>query len=223
MTVTGQEVLKASFVLVGAHLLGTPEQLQAFQNAIDTDVASSGFSLNIGATANAQEAVHVLTVNRDRITLDLSPARSSITREYPTKEELGRLAEIAGLAVANSGTELRPQAFGYNVELVYLQDSELPASQYIAQRLFASDLPAVAESTVSGGAGTLSFVDGTTNWNFTIEPRFRDGKTEKVFLSLNMHREEKRMPSEHEIKDSLRRTWEEAMAFARRFDESENS
>ena len=223
MTVTGQEVLKASFVLVGVRLLAASEQLEAFQQVIDTDVVSTGVGLNVGAPGDTQDTVHVLTISRDRITLELSSARSGVTREYPTKEELGRLAEIAGLAVANSGAGLQPRAFGYNVELVYLQDSHLPATQYIATRLFASDLPAVAESTVSGGAGTLSFVDGTTNWNFTIEPRFRDGKTEKVFLSLNMHREEKRMPSEHEIKDSLRRTWEEAMAFARRFDESENS
>lgn len=220
MTATVQDVLKANIVLVGVHLLAASEQLEAFQQAVDTDVVSSGFGLNVGATGNTQDTVHVLTISRDRITLELSSAKSTIERDYPSDEDLDRLGDIAGLALEKTGSAVHARAFGYNVELVYVQDSGLPATEYLAQRLFAGALPTVGESQLSGGRGTLSFVDGTTHWNVSVESRFRNDKTAKVFLSLNMHANEQRVPSEDEIKASLRRTWKEAITFIERIDES---
>ena len=95
----------------------------------------------MGSIANVlsglTEQNRILTLRRERIELNLSPSRSLIAREYPDQADFERLDEVATLAIAN--TELadkRPQAFGYNIEMVFEQDTQQPAIYYLGERLF---------------------------------------------------------------------------------------
>ena len=74
-----------------------------------------------------------------------------------------------------------------------------------------------------GGAGRLVFRDAAGRHTFSIEPRFGDETTSRVFLSLNLHKEEKKLPSEGELWTSLNDLWTEAEAFMNRLDEREVS
>ena len=134
------------------------------------------------------------------------------------------MTEVAGMAIAN--TELQnPQvrAFGYNVELVYDQDSGSPATEYLAHQLFADDYPRNEGWHLEGGSAKLTFRSNGLSWIVTIEPRFNDANTKKVFLSMNLHRNEQRIPETDEIQNSLETTWDQATTFVKRLDESGRS
>ena len=122
MAIQIEDVLKAEMVLVGLGLLSSPQEYEAFRSQAKTDVFISGQTMTIEALTNVAEAGRTISLNRDRIVLDLSPSRSSIRREYPSKGDLERLAEVAALAIEQSsqGRE-NLRAFGYNIELIYDQ------------------------------------------------------------------------------------------------------
>ena len=220
MAVRFQEVVKANLVLVGFHLLSSQQAVESFKSQAGTEVVSAGIGfvadMNSGLTAPGQS----LVLNRDRITLETSSSRSAVIRDYPERENLSRFAEIAGLAISNStdSSDVAPSAFGYNVEMVYDQDSGAPAFYYLASRLFKHSLPGVGGGLLVGGTGQLIFDENGRRWQVNVEPRFKDGATSRLFLSLNMHRNEQRLPEEDEIEASLDETWNKAWEFATRLD-----
>ena len=221
MAVEVQDVLKANIVLLGVELLTSgPEELDAFRDAVDTEVGIAP-NLVLGGPLPNIEASGTLTLNRDRIVVEISPSRSTIAREYPSFEDLGRLAEVAGYAIAETDLgDRRPRAFGYNIELVYDQDSGLPAVRYLADRLFAAEISSNEGWQLIGGAGRLVFEDENGKpRNITIEPRFDDRAPTKISMILNVHENEQRLPAEDEIKNSLEETWRQAHEFVNRLDE----
>ena len=221
MAVTMTDVLKANFVLVGFGLLNTQNELTAFQKAANADVVPAGSSVIVGPPTNAAESGRLLSINRDRITLELFPSRSVITRDYPLEQDLDRLAEVADYAVTNTGSGVQQlRAFGYNIEMVYDQDSEQTAYRYISERLFSGDILGEKGWHLAGGAATLIFEEDTKRWSIKFEPRFRDFAATKVFLGLNLHIAEQPMPSREEINSSLREAWRCAHDFVNRMDES---
>lgn len=220
MAVEVQDVLKANFVLVGVGLVTKPEELDAFRDAVDTEV-EIGPNLFLGGSLPSIEAGGTVTLNRDRIVLNLSSSGSTIAREYPSRDDLARLAEVAGYAIAETDLGDRlPRAFGYNIELVYDQDSGLSAVQYLGDRLFAAEISGHEGWQLIGGAGRLIFDEGGKPRNITIEPRFDDRAPTKIFMSLNVHENEQRLPNEDEIRNSLEETWRQAHEFVERLDES---
>ena len=219
MAVDVQDVLKANIVLLGVGLLTKSEELDAFRDAVDTEV-EIGPNLFLGGPLPNIEASGMVTLNRDRILVHVFPSRSTIAREYPSFEDLGRLAEVAGYAIAKTDLEdRRPQAFGYNIELVYDQDSGLPAVRYLADRLFAAEISGNEGWQLIGGAGRLVFDEDGKPRSITIEPRFDDRAATKISMSLNVHENEQRLPDEGEIKDALEETWRQAHEFVNRLDE----
>ena len=213
-----EDVLESSFVLLGIGLLSTPAERDAFINQCNTEVTSeTGIGIASAGTSRTQENIHILKLNRDRITLEISPGRCSIKREYPAKLDLQRLAEICYLSIANSNlNDAVPGAFGYNVILLYRPDSGVTASSYLGERLFAralmqdEEIELLPTSEIVGGMGQISFDIEGRRWNLTVEPRFKDLNTTTIYLNLNYHFSEKRLPVHDEISESLRKTWNQA-------------
>ena len=214
MAATRKEVLKANIVLVGVGLLGTQESLDAFSGSVDSDIVPAGAGLITNVPAGTLEPGYALSLNRERITLELSPSRSAINRDYPSgKNDLCTLAEIAGLAIESTSPDTA-RAVGYNIELIYDQDSGTPASQYLAQRLFNADLISSDTWRLVGGAGRIIFDENGHSWRISIEPRFNDETSSRVFLSLNLHIGKDHLPEEREIEQYLRSAWDQAHNFA---------
>ena len=220
MATTVQDVLNVNLVLVGVGLLNKPEEFNEFRDAVATDVVVAGSGLVIGIPTNTAETGRTLTLNRDRIALDISPSRSVIRRDYPLYGDLDRLAEVIGHAITKTDIKSQePQAFGYNIELVYDQDSGIPALQYLAKRLFAANLPGNEGWELIGGTSRLLFEGGEARWSVTVDSRFNDEAATKIFLSLNMHRAETRLPRLDEVRASLQEVWTQAHNFAIQLDE----
>ena len=136
MAATLHDVVSANLVLVGVGLLNEPSEFERFRNALDTDIRPE-----VGLVANVStgltEPSRTFTLHRERIALNLSPSRSTISREYPDESDFARLAEVAALAIESTDlADGKPQAFGYNIEMVFNQDTGQSAIQYLGERLF---------------------------------------------------------------------------------------
>lgn len=214
MAVNLEDVLSASLVLVGVELLNEAGVVERFRNELAPDLR-----LEIGMVVNGATGLHepsrTLTLGKDRIQLTLHGSRSTIAREYPGDMGLARLAEVAARAIELTGSEgIVPQAFGYNIELVCDQDSGQPALRYIGNRLFASLPIDEPGRDFVGGTGQLIYADADGQRTITVQPRFNAPDTSRVFLSLNLHKEEQRFPNAAEIQATLSEIQQEALAFA---------
>ena len=145
-------------------------------------LAATGLIANI--PSGNTEPGQTLTLNRDRIELELSRSRSSISRDYPLRGDLLRLAEVAGHAISNSTLEVgRLRAIGFNIELIFDQHSGASAFEYLSRRLFAVDPLGGKDWQLMGGAGRLIFNDSGRRWTISVEPRFNDATESRVFLT----------------------------------------
>ena len=158
---------------------------------------------------------HLLTLQRERITLDLAPGRSSISRDYPDEEGIERLAEVANFAICQSNLENQDlRAFGFNLEVVYELPPDKTAYQFLASNIFAPNIAQNSEYVLTDGLPRMSFQRGNDHWNIAIEPRFRNADNSKMFMNLNLHKASGTMPAKDEIHDALRSTWDHARIFA---------
>ena len=221
MVATIQDVINANLVLVEFQLLRTSQDIEEFKNAVGSDVEVAGMGLFANIPTGRAEPGYALNLRKDRIALELSPPRSTIGMEYPTREGLARLANVACLAIASTSSELdAPQAFGFNVEVVFNQDSGNPASRYLSDRLFSSKQLGSEDWELVGGSGKFIFNDGGTRWTFDVEPRFNVENESRVFLRVNLHKSENRVPDKEEIQGSLEKAWDEIHNFMDRLDRS---
>ena len=215
MAIEFGDVLKADLVLVGFPLLDRPGEIEAFR-AEYKEARISGGGVNIDVQSNKAEQGQVVTLDRDRITLELFPSRAVIRREYPTDEvDLTRLAEVAYHAIsitAIRGKMLR--AYGFNLDLIYDQDSGRPAYGYLADRLLSGGLQQMNEWQLSGAATRVTYFSGEDQWQIAIEPRFGDPLTNTVFLNVNLHISASQLPDLDAINDSLKQVWKWAHDFA---------
>ncbi len=223
MAMTLEDVLSVNLVLVGVELLHEPDMVERFRNELAHDLRLEVGMVVLGATG-VPEPSRILTMSRDRIQLTLHASRSTIAREYPDDLGLTRLAHVADRAIELTNLEGKaPQAFGYNMELVFDQDSGQPAIQYIGNRLFGNLPTGVPGRNLVGGTGQLIFSDSAGQWTISIQPRFNDSDTRRVFLSLNLHKQEQRFPDEAEIQTTLEQIRQETLAFADRLERAESS
>ena len=223
MSVRLEDVLQVNFVLVGIRLLNTPDERAAFNRIIDTEVSEAP---GVGElTFNAPEGTPIdlapktLTLNRDRISLTLLPDRSTISRDYPLKkDDLERLGDVAKYAIDRSNLEAQQlRAFGFNIDVVYELTTEETAIQFIGNRMFAPNLFQEAGYGFVGGQCRLYLIRNGQPWNITIEPRRGDLSTNKVFVSLNLHRAESKIPSRYEIRKSLQEVWAQTLSIMEGF------
>lgn len=225
MTAKVQDVLKANLVLVGVGLINNREELEEFDRAVNSEIRIDGGGMMVNAQAMMTEPVRAITIPKDRISLELSPTRSVISRDYPLRDDLNRLAMVAGRAINSTDLNAsKPRAFGFNIELVYDQDSEAPAFGYLAERIFAHDFPINKEWKLIGGAGRLLFNNREGNvWTVNVEPRFNDQSTTKVFLTLNLHVDQQRLPNEDEISRFFLEVWDQAYSLAEMIDKHDRN
>ena len=221
MSVIIHDVLEANLVLVGIGLLDKPDEKAAFANQSGTEVrATSGVALVESSSPQTPSNIEVLTLERDRVTLELCQPRTTVKMRYPSMESLPRLAEIVDLAIANSNVdEALPRAFGYNFDLIYSPDQPTKASSYVGNRIFACGALASAGLNVVGGMGTIEFESDSNRWKVNLEPRFKDDESTKVYLSLNLHIPEARFPNSTEVTSSLKRIWIKAHNLVQAIDE----
>ena len=205
MAVRVEDVLQVNLIVVGVNLINTQEELDALRREVGVEIVTGEARLG----AELVERTHDL--NRDRIMIRSTPERTAIAREYPEESDLGRLAQVAGLAVENTDlTGQEMQALGYNVELVYESDTKEPALKYLAGHLFKSSLLR-GDAEISGGAARLFYTKGGRTWQARLEPRFNDDATTKIFAALNLHQADADLSSlgEPSIRDSLKLLWDE--------------
>ena len=221
MSTTEPTVVSANLVLVGANLLEDPNAFGDFRVEFDPDMQTE-FGMVTEVPSGVTEPSRKVNLNRDRIVLHLSASRSSIVREYPAAlSDLGKLSEVAWSAIRRSksgGKE--PRAFGFNIELVYDQNSAESALQYLGSRLFKNLSLGKEDWRLTGGTGTVIFTDsGSRQWILNVRQRPGDDSTSRVFLGLNLHNDVPRMPEEEEITQSLEDLWVEAHRIVNQLDE----
>ena len=234
MPIELEDVLKANVVLLGVALLGEQHQRDKFAGLVGTEIISETLISSemlisgavplrptIGSPTNVAETGLVLNLHRDRIQLISAPSRTSIERQYPTFDDLERLAEVGGYAI--DLTDLRgqtPIVFGFNIEAVYRQTEETPSERYLAERLFSHRRFGIEEWSLVGGGGKLSFEGNDGRWTFTVEPRGNDPSGRRVYLSLNLHRDRQQAPNREGILISLQEMWRRSQDFATQLDAS---
>lgn len=219
MSLYDHEVIKINLSLMGARLLSEPDQVARFSASVGEEVVPVGANLVFRDDQRPLEHATRLELPKDRIAIVLGANGSGIERAYPSTSDLPRLTEVVTLAADSSELgDALPTAHGYNLEMVYRQDSGENAHRYLGQRLFGGDAFAAQGWSVDGGAGRLNYESPDGRWEFIVEPRFRARDTDKVFLLLNLHRELPGMPSREDIVASFKLLWDQAHELGHRID-----
>ncbi len=217
MAVRVRDVLKTSVVLVGARLLDTPDARAKFDAEVGAEVSESGIGIpgipiDILSGPSGVGLAQKLALERDRITLELTPDRTVINRDYPSNGDLAQLAEIIALAIksSNDAYSIDLRAIGFNAEVVYEQTSGSTAFRFLAERVFAPSLFQNAGYELRGGAARLRLTKDTNIWNISIEPRFNNPESDNIFASFNLHINTTQLPDMEQIKASLEEVWSQA-------------
>lgn len=216
MAVELQDILKANLVLLGLDLLKTEEELAAFRRDVGMEVVDRPLP-NINVSPGNTVTPRALTLDRERTVLEMSPIRTVVHRNYPDVKDFDRISEIAALAIDKTDlTGSEPTVLcGYNLDLVFSQDSDPSAFTYLADRLFDVGLSQGLEWPLSGGSADLVFVDPARHqWTFTVQPRAFDPSGASVYLSLNRQIDSPQpIPHKDEITQSLLECREQAIKF----------
>lgn len=223
MAIIVQDVLKANLVLAGVRLLSSPKEQRSFDQQAGTEVlkASASIPIDIPLLTGPQELelAQKLRLDRDRIEIEVVGNQTFIGMEYPSNETLGRLAEVAVLAIRSSSiADHNLSAVGFNLEMVCTQDSGLSAYEFLTNRVFAPNLFQAAGYQIRGGAAKLLLTRGEEIWNITLEPRFNNPEENRLFASFNLHQNTNRMPKPDTIKPTLESVWDQAHLIMSQFD-----
>ena len=225
VTVRVQDVLKANLALVGVGLLSSDEERERFGKGVGTDVAGAIAGIGLppipGLTTRGQdlELGQRLRLDRDRIELEIVGDRTIIGIEYPSKDTLDRLAQVAILAIRSSNiSDHDLKGVGFNLEAVYELTSGLSAYEFLAERVFAPNLFQAAGYSLRGGSARLHFTRGEEIWNITLEPRFNSPEETRLFASFNLHQNTNRLPKPDSIKPTLESVWDQAHLITSHFD-----
>ena len=210
MAVKKFDLIAIEFVIVGVELLNTPQSLGRFGSTFReyrwTPVSQAQNGFGDGRR---------VSLDRERIFLDLTATRSRVRQEYPAEDGFPDLAELVSRTFDITDNPAgRVGSHGYNIEVSYEQDSERSAFSYIAQTVFAG-LGTIQDWNLVGGmAAAVRFEDahGVIR-NIQIEPRFRNESFQRVYLHMNVHVNSNRVPTTGEIASGLSLALEDAKKF----------
>ena len=208
-----QDLLNASIVFLGIELMNKPQAGESLRAATDAEVVGSEVGFSVSASG-APESARRFILPRDRISLDITSGRSSVTMEYPP-DDFAQLAKVIACAIDNTEEGQRPAAFGYNMILVL--DSELtePAVKLLGNRLITSQSLGRESWDRIGGLGAIYFQDGLRRWTFNVEPRPReDLESKKLFMSVNLHLPNEELPAEQVVVETFSEMLNEARSLA---------
>ena len=132
------EVIRADVVLVGYRLLSTDASKEAFAARVFSEVveASPAPNLTVQLQPSAsQEALALfprrLRIEKDRITIEIAPDRTTVSMDYPPYMSLDRLCDVVGHAILASDVgDQSLRAFGFNMHLVFNLPEGLTAGQF---------------------------------------------------------------------------------------------
>ncbi|MCY3506561.1 MAG: hypothetical protein OXH41_10400 [Chloroflexi bacterium] len=205
MAFTVIDALRANLVFRGIRFLPEDSDFDDFREAMQTEV------IRRTEVVDDQQRIDVMLMSRERTSLLLGGDGSQIERQHPDRDDLALLADATSTCIDKStlGEDEVPEAYGYNMELVFDQDSEIPAGEYLASQMLGEALASsgVPWKSTSGGFDLRLEEEGRT-WTFQVEPRFWEKDTTRVFVKVNHHRDEQTLPSRHEILADLELTWD---------------
>lgn len=211
MTVRVQDVLTIDAVFVGLELLRNEREITACSAATGAEIIADGVII-AGSPQMPPIQGRVLRVPRNRMTLETSPHRTRVVKEYPSAiEDVALVVQLATQAIAD--TDLQggaPSAFGFNLQMVYDQDSGENAIRYLGSRLFIPTRDLHEQWGLVGGFGKLLFQEGPRQWTIALEPRLNALNAEKVFLDINLHVSVARLPEASEMEMLMRNLWNQA-------------
>lgn len=221
------EVLKISLVLIGLDLLNDQDGVNEFLDSVGSEVSVESLA---GVVLSHQAATVDRPVrfklDKDRLSVDILQHASWITKEYPEKGDLQRLAEVASLAIAKTDLENNsPTSLGYTIELIHDQNSSSTAISYLSERMFTENFLGNEEWKIVGGMGTLMIERNGQRLLVNLEPRFKDELATKVFITLGMYipDAEVAIPDESEINEKLLETWSQAHVLIESLDSYEKA
>lgn len=212
MSIKVQDFLNVNVVFNSIELLNTHASLKKFETFVDSEIViSEGTDVSINPHGPVSLKARTITIQKDRIFVDCSQVRSIAQRDYPSSPgDLARLADIVNYAFSCTEHTKTPANFGINIDMVCNQDSGHSASGYIAHNILSHSL--LENKSIISGSGTFTFLDEQQKqWAIRIEPRFKDLNTTKVFLSLNLHFNEPRIPNNNELRTFLDQIWTRAL------------
>ena len=202
-------------VLLGVEFLREQEQVQQFSDAmkdcgtLQTDyiILSPQGKPEVITRHVVSEANFMMEVQRDRTTMEL---------KTPSELDMERFAGFASLAseISDVGKTVIPSAYGFNVESIYQQHSGANTLQYLGDRMSLNQVRTEGGWEFVGGLASLSYVSDEGRWNLKAEPRFNELDTDKVYLQLNLHRTDQKIPSREETTASINSVWQKIYDFA---------
>ena len=203
-----QDVLLTDVVFLNVQLLALAHEAQACSVDIGTEIIPEGRTVNVGLPGSHEEGL-VWKLPRERILVESSPSRSRVMREYPRSiDEAMLITRVAVSAITHTDLKDRqPSAFGLNFQAVYGQSSEETAVRYLGRRAFNNSALLREGWEQIGGQGKLLFKEENRQWTVTLEPRLQDASTPNVFIDVNLHLAEQRIPPEDEMKTLLSTLW----------------
>ena len=218
-----EDIIKMNVVLAGVQLLASPVEKAAFSVSVNAEVREAlteGFAVSFGPSgiSTLQPSVakpSILALQKERITLDLAPGLSSISREYPEKSDIERLAEVASLAMSHSDLRSQElQAYGFNLEVVCGLPYGRTVIEFLTSNVYDANITRNVRYQLAGGTSRIIFMSEDSRWELGIEPRFGDVSSNKIFMTLNLHKQTGLLPSSEDLRKSLYCVWEHAQVFA---------
>ena len=220
MTVRVRDVLLADVVFAGVDLLGDPAEAERCGAEFGSEIVQNGTFLAAPSPGALPAQGLSLRIPREQMTIETSVMRTRFVKEYPADiDDALSVVRLAQLAIPTEGDFPVPSAIGFNLNLVYEQDSGESAAHYLATRLFNFRRVLPEPWTLFGGFGNLIFVRDASKWTINIEPRFKDENTPLVFLDMNVHFSAQRYPTNAETTEWLRNVWTRAHALIETIDD----
>lgn len=205
MTARLVDALTATVAFTGVSMLPSDEAVRGLKAALSEEA----FPDTVTNADGTQEST--LTLDRERITITQREVGSWVEQKYPRREDLVALGDIAATCIERSGVgEQAPGFFAYQVQFLCDQESGSPAVQYLPEELL--------DSRITGGSRefldfscTFSFRDSSGSWRFSVEPRYRERSTTRIFLTAQLFFEGGFLPSREEMKKKLELVWENGL------------
>ena len=203
------DILSASIVFAGAKLMNRPDARENLANAVNAGILTEEVGISLPSAGGTPPSVRRYTLQRDRISVETSAARTVIQREFPSNPPSGdfaRLAQVTESVLSN--TDFREQsvsAYGYNMVMEFDPGWDKPTIEYLGEHIFSPDPFLRNDWKHTGGYGSLVFEDDLgRRWTFLLEPRPRDdAENRKLYMTANLHVRKSDLPELESIDSAL--------------------
>ena len=167
---------------MGARVLSSDPETAAFRSGVRSEVVVA----TVQDMLNLNISVQQLQLQKDRITIEINAQSSVIKQDFPP-DDCSRLSQVAIEAIHCTRSLGVVTAHGYNLEIAFDQTKH-PSSFYQIASLMFNRCSLPDGCSFRGGRAFISFHDEDNRiWNVTLESRFRQENTPRLFFSLNFH------------------------------------